>query len=80
MFGDVEVVQNEGTPIERRVTTEKRYKDKWGGYAILYELAAGDVLKIEDVTKIKIYEALTFLSYKQDLFILEKEKTNGSKF
>jgi hypothetical protein len=42
-------------------------------------LAGGDVLKIEPVTKIKIYEALTFLSYQQDLFILEKER-NGAKF
>jgi len=42
-------------------------------------LSGGDILKIEPVTKTKIYEALTFLSYQQDLFILEKEK-NGTKF
>jgi len=42
-------------------------------------LADGDVLKIEPVTQVKIYEALTFLSYQQDLFILEKEK-NGTRF
>jgi hypothetical protein len=37
------------------------------------------VLKIEAVTKIKIYEALTFLAYQQDKFILDKEK-NGTGF
>lgn len=73
------MTQNEGTTYERRITTEKRYKSKWGWYAVLYNLSGGDVLKIEPVTKIKIYEALTFLSYQQDLFILEKEK-NGAKF
>jgi len=40
-------------------------------------LASGDVLKIDDVTEIKLYQALTFLSYKQDKFILEKE--HGTK-
>ena len=66
-------MQSEGTPHERRVTTEKRYTQKWGWYAILYELANGDILKIDDVTETKLYQALTFLSYKQDRFILEKE-------
>ena len=53
--------------------TDDRYTQKWGWYAILYDLANGDILKIESVTKTKIYEALTFLSYKQDRFLLEKE-------
>lgn len=55
------------------MTTDERYQKKWGWYAILYDLAGGDILKIEPVTKIKIYESLTFLSYKQDKFILDKE-------
>ena len=79
LFDEVEITQNEGTAHERRITTEKRYKSKWGWYAVLYNLSGGDVLKIEPVTKIKIYEALTFLSYQQDLFILEKER-HGTKF
>tara|TARA_R100001443_G_scaffold117368_1_gene141760 strand:- start:14918 stop:15100 length:183 start_codon:yes stop_codon:yes gene_type:complete len=56
------------------VTTQKKYKSKWGWYAIIYNLAEGKILKMKKVTKLKIYESLTFLSYQQDLFILEKDK------
>jgi len=59
------------------VTTDIRYKEKWGWYPIIYEIASGDLLKFEAVTKLKIYKALTFLAYKQDKFILEKER-NGT--
>ena len=66
-------MQNEGEPNQRIVRTEDRYTEKWGWYAILYDLANGDILKMDDVTNLKIYQSLTFLSYKQDRFILEKE-------
>jgi|TARA_R100000664_G_C2640640_1_gene65823 hypothetical protein len=62
------------------VTAEIRYKDKWKWYAVLYNLADGNVLNIDKVTKIQIYEALTFLAYKQDLNVLEKERRNGTGF
>lgn len=42
-------------------------------------MANGDILKIDAVTKTKIYEALTFLSYKQDRFVLEKQQMNPNK-
>ena len=67
-------MQNKGTKKERRITTEKRYVSKWGWYPILYDLAGGDILKLDAVTKTELYQSLTFLSYKQDKFILEKEK------
>ena len=37
-------------------------------------MAGGDITKIDAVTKIGIYQALTFLAYKQDKFILQKER------
>jgi hypothetical protein len=36
-------------------------------------MANGDITKMEAVTKLRIYKCLTFLSYKQDRFILERE-------
>jgi len=42
-------------------------------------MASGDITKIDAVTKIGIYQALTFLAYKQDKFILEKEKNGEIK-
>lgn len=62
------------------MTAEIRYKEKWGWYAVLYELAGGELLHIDKVTKIRIYEALTFLAYKQDRNVLEKERRNGTGF
>tara|TARA_R100000081_G_C4793621_1_gene159332 strand:- start:937 stop:1224 length:288 start_codon:yes stop_codon:yes gene_type:complete len=40
---------------------------KWGWYAIIYNLAGGDPLKIEDATQIEIESAFTYLAYEQDL-------------
>lgn len=78
MFGEVDIIQNKGTKKERRITTEKRYANKWGWYSLIYDMAGGDILKLDAVTKTELYQALTFLSYKQDKFILEKEQ-HGAK-
>jgi len=72
-------VQNEGKPNERRVTIETRYQEKWKWYPIIYELANGDILNMDKVTELKLYQALTFLSYKQDKFILEKKQSNPNQ-
>ena len=48
------------------------------GWRDHYIAEESKLLKIEPITKTKIYEALTFLSYQQDLFILEKDKQNMS--
>jgi len=45
---------------------EQTMDGKWGWYNILFRLANEDILKINTVTKIKIYETLTFLCYQQD--------------
>ena len=41
--------------------------EKWGWYNSLYMLANEDILKINKVTKLPVYEVLTFMTYKQDL-------------
>ena len=40
----------------------------------LYHLAQGDVLKIDEVTRLEIRSALTFLCYELDLHISKKNK------
>ena len=40
---------------------------KWGWYNHLYLLSNENILNIEKVTKLPVYECLTFMSYKQDL-------------
>ncbi len=34
---------------------------------------------MEKVTELKLYESLTFLSYKQDKFILDKQQMNPNQ-
>ena len=41
--------------------------EKWGWYSIIYNLAGGNPLKIEDATLIEIESAFTYLAYEQDL-------------
>tara|TARA_R110002012_G_scaffold277108_1_gene464272 strand:- start:599 stop:784 length:186 start_codon:yes stop_codon:yes gene_type:complete len=40
--------------------------DKYGWYAILYNLAGENLLNISKVAKIPIYQTLTFLCYEMD--------------
>lgn len=40
----------------------------------MYSLAQGDVLRMNDVTNISIYEALTFLAYELDIKASENVK------
>lgn len=42
---------------------------------MMYQLADGDVLKIREVEKIYIEEALTFMAYQKDLNLSDKVKT-----
>ena len=44
---------------------------KWKGYSSIFELAGGDVEKMEDVTNLPLEQCLLFLSYKSDKHLLE---------
>ena len=48
--------------------------NKWGWFVSIYHLAGGDVLKINDVTELKMEQALTFLCYELDLSISKNNK------
>ena len=39
---------------------------KWGWYQNFYALAGGDIFKFEQVSKLKLHEALMFLSFESD--------------
>ena len=42
---------------------------------MMYQLAGGDLLKMAEVEKIYIEEALTFMAYEKDLSLADKVKT-----
>jgi hypothetical protein len=50
---------------------------KWGWYAIIYQLADGDILRMEGVTRILVEEAFTFLAYEKDLNLSQKININA---
>ena len=41
--------------------------EKWGWYNHIYLLANENILNINKITKLPVYECLTFMTYKQDL-------------
>ena len=40
---------------------------KWGWYSTIHSLAQGDILKVDEVTKVELSAALSYLSYEQDV-------------
>ena len=48
--------------------------EKWGWYSTLYHLADQKIQNMAAITKLGIYECLTFISYRQDE--IEVNKTN----
>ena len=46
---------------------------KWGWYNSLYQLAQGDIRRFEEVTELKLFECLTFLSFEADKNRLEAD-------
>jgi hypothetical protein len=50
----------------------KGISSKWGWYAIIHELAQGNVLSIKPVTEMYIEEVLTFMAYEKDVAVSQK--------
>jgi hypothetical protein len=57
---------------------QKSVGSKWGWYAIIHELAGGDVLKINAVTELYIEEVLNFMSYEKDLQVSKNVKIDAN--
>ena len=49
---------------------------KWGWYQSVYALAKGDVLKIENVTKLPLYQCLNYLAFEKEKTQIEQEEIN----
>ena len=45
---------------------------KYGWYAIIHRMAGGDILKINEITKIDINSALNWLSYTKEIELEEE--------
>jgi hypothetical protein len=60
-------------------SSQSKIHSKWGWYNIMYELADGDLTKMETVTLIYIEEALTFLAYEKDIQTSKNLNVNGHR-
>jgi hypothetical protein len=74
-----EIYEGSGTPTQHQVN----FGRKWKAYTTIYELAGGDIKKIDEVTLEPLEKCLLFLSFKADKQLLEemmhKEAMKGIK-
>jgi hypothetical protein len=54
------------------------FAEKWGYFGIFYRLCNADISKLEQITKLNLLEAFTWLSYETDLESQNKVK-NANK-
>jgi hypothetical protein len=63
---------------EDAIATES-FAEKWGWFGVMYRLCNADISKLEQITKLNLLDAFTWLSYETDLNTQNKVKLNGSK-
>ena len=63
---------------EGAVATES-FAEKWGYFGIMYRLCNADISKLEQITKLNLLEAFTWLSYETDLESQNKVQRNGKQ-
>ena len=60
------------------IATES-FADKWGYFGVFYRLCNADISKLDQITKLNMLEAFTWLSYETDLNTQNKEKNDSIK-
>lgn len=71
LFGEGD---NEKQEIENEFSERAQFSKQWGWYQSIYAVAKGDVTRFDDVTKLQLTTALTFLTFeKQKLEIEQRE-------
>ena len=63
-----ELYENDGGAATQ---SEANFAKKWAGYTSIYELANGNILQFDEVTRLPLEQCLLYLSYKMDKNFLE---------
>ena len=63
---------------EDAIATES-FADKWGYFGVFYRLCNADISKLDQITKLNMLEAFTWLSYETDLNQQNKIKNDSKK-
>jgi len=48
-------------------STDEQFADKWGWFGVMYRLTNGEIINLERITNLSLYECLTWLTYETDL-------------
>ena len=62
-----ELFEGDGTATQHQINFAK----KWKNYTAVFELAGGDIQKMDDVTNLPLEQCLLFLAYRADKGLLE---------
>ena len=62
-----EIFEGDGTSTQHQINFGK----KWKNYSSIYELAGGDIQKMDEVVKLPLEKCLLFLSFNADKVLLE---------
>jgi|TARA_R100000995_G_scaffold18009_1_gene7303 hypothetical protein len=54
------------------VKVSESFADKWGWFGVMYRLANSEIINLEKITRLNLFECLTWLSYETDLNLQNK--------
>ena len=55
---------------------QAQFGQRWGWYSSIYALAKGDIRRFNEVTKLPIYQSLTFLTFEKQKGEIEMKMIN----
>ncbi|QDP62829.1 MAG: hypothetical protein Unbinned579contig1003_24 [Prokaryotic dsDNA virus sp.] len=64
---DYAIVFNGGVSEDTTISGEGKFQERWGWFGVMYRLTNGEIVNLERITKLKLLECLTWLSYETDL-------------
>ena len=73
-INDFAVVFNGTDEGNERITTDEKFARKWSWFGVMYNLTGGSIVNLERITKLSLYECLTWLTYEVDLNETKKVK------
>ena len=48
-------------------SADEQFADRWGWFGVMYRLTNGEIINLDRITNLSLYECLTWLTYETDL-------------
>lgn len=78
MVEQFQIVFDSGAEGNDDAIANESFANKWGYFGVFYRLCNADISKLDQITRLNMLEAFTWLSYETDLQTQNKIK-HGSK-